>query len=67
MSAGNGFIHCSQGTQIVSSAIYKKQITQSIQEGIVCLSTIHLCSMNMEPLLSKPYVNEVTLREENDP
>ena len=31
------------------------------------LTYIQLCQMNVIPLLSKPYVNEVTLREQKLP
>ena len=31
------------------------------------LAYIKLCQINVIPLLSKPYVNEVTLRDKNDP
>ena len=30
-------------------------------------TVVHFCQMNIIPLLSKPYVNEVTLREQKCP
>ena len=30
-----------------------------------CVMHLQLCQMNVVPLLSKPYVNEVTLREQS--
>ena len=43
------------------------QLRYSVLENTHFFTYIQFCQMNIIPLLSKPYVNEVTLREQKLP